>query len=41
MGRIPAPEPRDRESAKKGLVRMADAKKLPSDVVDRIKAILQ
>jgi tetratricopeptide (TPR) repeat protein len=41
LGRFPVPGPRERESAFKGAIRMADAKKLPGDVVDRIKAILQ
>ncbi len=41
LGRIPAPGPRERESALKGAIRMADAKKLSNEVVDRIKAILQ
>jgi len=41
LHRIPAPPPRVRESAAKGAYRMATAKKLPDDVIEKIKAILE
>ena len=41
LSRIPTPRPLERESALKGAMRMADAKKLPSEVIEKIKAILQ
>lgn len=41
LSRVPAPGARERESAMKGVSRMAEARKLPTDVVDRVKAVLQ
>ena len=40
LSRIPAPPPRDRKSAEKGASRMANAKKLPSESTEKIKALL-
>ncbi len=41
LTRNPPPGLRERESAAKGVTRMAEARKLPSADVDRVKAILQ
>ncbi len=41
LQRLPAPPPRDRQSAAKGADRMVAARKLPNDVVEKIKAILE
>jgi tetratricopeptide (TPR) repeat protein len=41
LKRIPSPPPRDRESAARGVYRMATAKHLPDDVIEKIKAILE
>ncbi len=40
INRIPAPQLRDRESAAKGAARMSAAKKLPDEVIEKIKALL-
>ena len=39
LNRVPAPPPRDRESAAKGAYRMATARKLPTDVIEKIKTL--
>lgn len=41
LQRTPTPPPRDRQSAAKGAYRMAIARKLPNNVAEKIKALLE
>jgi len=41
LQRLPAPPPRDRQSSAKGAARMATARKLPNEVAEKIKTLLE